>query len=180
MKRKKHPLLRFVLFGIFVLLFAAAVYVSVVLSYPENVPETISSASDVPDASYASVSATDDIAALTGAFGALPVIPDAPFTGTVKTVTAGGENAQYVLLDYGSCEISAVRPLSAASLLARSGMKVMIRESVVCQGLSGILARKGDAFCFTFSDASAAYCLYAPHAGEDEFLSLIQRLVFRR
>ena len=170
---KNRHLIRKFIGLLFFAVFLAVLYVATVLNAPADrdtaAPAT---AAGTPLPAIEPFSSAD-ASALTAVFGRLPIIPDAPFAGTVSSGIYEGQNVWIAVMDYGSCVLSAVKPSEAAPLLLRPGLSVdMAKDSLLCQGLNVLWAQKGDAMCLYFSDAEAAYSLYAPHVSQEEMESL--------
>lgn len=167
--------------ALLVLLLIAAVYVAAVLiqSPGENQISSFSVQEEKETVSRMQSATMNDAEALVQLFGApLPVLPGFSFTGEAINAAHDGQNARVVTLRYEGVTLAAVRPASAAPLLQRSGLSVQMRRDLTVLGLPAVLAEKGTAHCLYFSSDSAAYALYAPNAGTEDFLSLTGKIAW--
>lgn len=160
------------------LLLMAVVYVSaILLQIPEDETDSHAAAEKSEPVSRMQPAAMNDASALAQLFGApLPCLPGYAMNGQGDNVNYEGANARIVTLQYPGFILSAVRPAAAAPLLLREDLSVSLQSGVVCLSLPVVLAAKGDSRCAYFSGADAAYAVYAPQAGEENFLSLLDRL----
>ena len=123
-----------------------------------------------------------DAGALARLFGAgIPYLPGVTLRGDARNTAHDGETVRMVTLRYpDGLEITAVRPASAAPLLLRGELSVVLRSDLSLFNVPVTLAEKDGACCLYFSDAGAAYSVYAPDTAEAEFLDLAGRLVLAR
>lgn len=121
----------------------------------------------------------NDARALAQLFGApLPMLPGLSVNGQGSNTTHDGETVRMAVLRYEGLVITAVRPASAAPLLLHDDLSVSLRSDVTVLNMPGTLASKGERHCVYLTSENAAYSLYAAQGTEDEFLALLQRLVW--
>ena len=160
------------------LLFMAVIYVSAILLQTpedENAERFASAAQEsVPPMQSASMNDADALAQLFGA--PLPYLPGYAMAGQGTNANYEGANARLVTMEYSGVTISAVRPAAAAPLLLRGELSVSLKSDLAVLRLPAVLAQKGSARCVYLSGADAAYSVYAPQAGEEDFLSMLEKL----
>lgn len=121
----------------------------------------------------------NDAQALAGLFGApLPMLPGVTPEGQGGNATHDGANVRVAALRYEGLTVTAVRPASAAPLLLHGDLSVSLRSDLTVLNLPAVLANKGDRQCVYLTGENAAYSIYAPQATEEEFLSVLRRLVW--
>ena len=155
------------------------IYVSlVVLQMPDDELSASYVVVEEPEEITRMQSATmNDAPSLAQLFGApLPYIPGYAMTGQGENRTYDGALARMVTMEYSGVTISAVRPASAAPLLLRADLSVALRTDLNYLSLPAVLAQRGEAKCVYLTGEQAAYAVYAPRAGEEEFLALLERL----
>ena len=123
--------------------------------------------------------AMDDAPSLSRHFGApLPMLPGISVKGQGENTTHDGETVRRATLQYDGLLITAVQPASAAPLLLRKELSVSMRSDLTVLNLPAMLSSRGNARCVYFSSESTAYAIYAPNAGEEDFLSLLAHLAW--
>ena len=164
---------------ILVLIAAGVIYLTAVLLQPTGAdgPDAFAAAPTRAPVTRMQAAQMDDAGQMARMFeGRLPAIPSLTPRGRGENRTHDSGAARLVTLAYNGVTISAVQPATAAPLLLHSELDVSTRSDLTALNLPAVLAHKGEAYCLYFSDEAAAYAIYAPKAGEDEFLALIGRL----
>lgn len=123
---------------------------------------------------------TGDMRELQALFGApLPVLSDHPATGSTENAVYDGQTVRKATLQYEGFTVTAVQPASAAALLLRPELSVVLRSDLILFNCPAVLAGKGSEWCVYFSTPRAAYAVYAPQADEESFLALLEHLVWQ-
>lgn len=179
--KKEHKILKRVLAGLFSLFLMALVYVAaVLLQSPADNREGSFVVEDEPEAvTRMQAAAMNDAAALSRLFGApLPALPSLTPNGQGENAAHDGQTVRKATLTYDGLVITAVRPASAAPLLLLSGLSVSLKSDLTVLNLPAVLCGRGSQRCVYMSNESAAYSIYAPNCSEDDFLALLERLVW--
>ena len=160
------------------LLLMAIVYVSaIMLQIPEadsDIDHAPAERESLPRMQPADMNSAKALAELFGA--KLPCLPGYAMAGQGTNIDYEGANARMVTLQYTGVTISAVRPAAAAPLLLREDLSVSLRSDLSYLNMPAMLAEKGNARCVYLSGTDAAYSVYAPQAGEEDFLSMLEKL----
>ena len=161
-----------------VVLLMAIVYVSaILLQIPEDETDSYVGAEEPEPVTRMQPAAMNDAQALAGLFGApLPYLPGYAMRGQGDNANYEGSVARIATLQYSGVTITAVRPASAAPLLLHEDLSVSMRSDLSILHLPAVLAGKGNARCVYFSGADAAYSVYAPQAGEQDFFNMLSNL----
>ena len=123
------------------------------------------------------VADTDNAYALARVFDdRVPVWTGEKFAGAIRNAVYEGAVARTASLNYDGAVISCVKPVSAAALLTRSELSVMLRSDLSILSMPALYAVKDNARCLYFSSESAAYSIYVPDMDEDAFFALAARL----
>lgn len=118
-----------------------------------------------------------DPALLARSFGVeIPCLRGDPMRGTARNAVYDGKTARLVTLEYDGLTITAARPASAAPLLLRDQLSLSTDRTFTLLNIPATLATRGNERCFYFVTASAAYAVYAPDMGEEEFIAAAGRL----
>ena len=175
---KKRGFLVRILILLGTLLLMAVVYVSaILLQIPEDETNSHVAAEEPEPVSRMQPAAMNDAPALAGLFGApLPCLPGYVMRGQGDNASYEGSIARIATLQYSGVTISAVRPASASPLLLHEDLSVQLRNGLSVLNLPAVLAEKGSARCVYFSSADAAYTVYAPQAGEQDFFDMLDNL----
>lgn len=160
------------------LLLMAIVYVSAVLLQMPDADSDLDTAAAEPESvPRMQPAAMNSAQALSELFGApLPYLPGYAMAGQGDNVDYEGANARLVTLQYPGVTITAVCPAAAAPLLLHRELPVSLRSDLSCLNLPAMLASKGNARCVYLSGADAAYAVYTPNAGEEDFLAMLEKL----
>ena len=166
----------FLVLGTLVLM--AVVYVStILLQIPEEETDNYVVVDEPEPVTRMQPAAMNDASALAELFGApLPCLPGYAMRGQGDNASYEGSAARIATLQYSGVTISAVRPASAAPLLLHEDLSVQLRNGLSVLNLPAVLAEKGNARCVYFSGANAAYTVYAPQAGEQDFFDMLDNL----
>ena len=161
-----------------VVLLMAIVDVSVILlQIPEDETDNYVVVEEPEPITRMQPATMNDARALAGLFGAtLPYLPGYAMRGQGDNASYEGSVARIATLQYSGVTISAVRPASAAPLLLHEDLSVQLRNGLSVLNLPAVLAEKGSARCVYFSSADAAYTVYAPQAGEQDFFDMLDNL----
>ncbi len=111
----------------------------------------------------------------------LPVYPDHPFDGNIRSVPFEGKNALLATLVYPSFTISCVQPAPAAPLLLRdrlapASVRIDNQDGFSILSMPAIYMKGENAHCFFFSDESAAYTLYTDQTDLSSLVTFASRL----
>lgn len=160
------------------LLLMAVVYVSaILLQIPEDETAGYASVEKQEAITRMQPAAMNNAQALSELFGApLPYLPGYAMRGQGDNMNYEGSVARIATLQYAGVTITAVRPAAAAPLLLHEEMSVVLQSGLSFLRLPAVLAEKGNARCVYFSSTDAAYSVYAPQAGEQEFFDLLSTL----
>ena len=175
--RKISPVGRiFLVLGV-LLLMAVAYVAAVLLQSPDEQANRLAFPSEREDVPRMQPAAMSSPQALSELFGApLLSLPGYAMTGEGTNADYEGTNARIATLRYSGVTISAVRPAAAAPLLLRGELSVNLRGDLSVLNLPAMLAEKGNARCVYFSSTDAAYSVYAPQAGEEDFFAMLEKL----
>ena len=159
-------------------LLMAIVYVSAVLLQIPDADSGLDTAAAEPETiPRMQPAAMNSAQALSELFGApLPYLPGYAMAGQGDNVDYEGANTRLVTLQYPGVTITALRPAAAAPLLLHGELSVNLRGDLSVFNLPAMLAEKGNARCVYFSSTDAAYSVYAPQAGEEDFFSMLEKL----
>ena len=120
-----------------------------------------------------------DIPALAGLFGApLPYLKNVNATGHSANSSHDGETVRVCTLSYPGVIVTAVRPASAAPLLLRESLSVSMRSDLTVLSLPVTLAERQNARCAYFVTEDAAYSVYAAEISQEDFLRILENLVW--
>ena len=160
------------------LLLMGIVYVSAIMLQSADADDTAFVVKEEPEeVTRIQPASSSDAAAIARLFGApLPYLPGYAMNGQVLNADYERSPARIVSMQYGGVTVSSVRPAAAAPLLLRNEMSVSSRSDLVCLNAPAMLAKKGEAKCVYFSGSEAAYSIYAPKAGTEEFEALLGQL----
>ena len=174
--RKISPVGRvFLVLGV-LLLMAVAYVAAVLLQSPDEQANRLAFPSEREDVPRMQPAAMSSPQALSELFGEpLPSLPGYAKPGEGTNADYEGTNARIATLRYSGVTISAVRP-AAAPLLLRGELSVTLRGDLSVLSLPAMLAEKGNARCVYFSSTDAAYSVYAPQAGEEDFFAMLEKL----
>jgi len=162
------------------LLVMGGIYLAaVLLQDPAEIKNAPAAQEQPPAVSRMQSAAMEDIPALAGMFEApLPMVPGFSCRGEAGNTAYDGGTARIATLTYEGLIISAVQPAAAAPLLLRGDLETSLQSGLTVLGLPAMLASRDNQQCLYFSNETAAYSLYAPSAGQEDFLALAERLVW--
>ncbi len=158
----------------------ALIYVAaVLLQFPADAMEGSFVVEDDEIITRMQPAETDDAESLAAMFGApLPMLPGYAPKCQAGNTTHDGQTVRVAALQYDGLMITAVRPASAAPLLLRGELSVLLKNDITVLSHPAVLAGRGGAHCVYFSNESAAYSVYTPQAPEADFLAVLKRLVW--
>lgn len=175
---RKQGVIGRVFLAVGTLLLMAVVYVSaILLQIPEDDTTHFTASAEPETVIRMQPAAMNNAQALSELFGAaLPYLPGYAMSGQGDNMNHEGNVARIAALQYTGVTITAVRPSSAAPLLLHEELSVSLRGDLSVLNSPCVLAEKGNARCVYFSNADAAYSVYAPQAGEQDFFNMLSNL----